>query len=74
MMRIITKNIDNEKYSQIFLFKEDINSQELTEQINRLKKSGNKIAVFISGNQDLFPIIKENIFHTFDNIQRSNIK
>lgn len=74
MMKTITKNIDNEKYSQIFLFKEDINSQKLTEEINRLKKSGNKIAVFISGNQDLFPIIKENIFHTFDNIQRFNIK
>lgn len=73
MMKVITKNIDNKNYSQIFIFREDINSQELMNQIDSLKKNGNKVAIFISGNKDLLPIIKENIFYTFDNSQKVTI-
>lgn len=66
-MKITTTNIKNENYIQIFLLKEELNKPEIESQIKSLKKIGNKVSIFISGNEDLFQIIKKNIFYTFDN-------
>ncbi len=37
-MKIITTNIKNKKYTQIFLHKEDLELPDINEQINNLKK------------------------------------
>ena len=66
-MKITTTIIENENYSQIFVVAEELEKQEIKNEIEKQKKNGNKVAIFISGEEEMLPIIKKNIIYTFGN-------
>ena len=66
-MKITTTIIENENYSQIFVVAEELEKQEIKNEIEKQKKKGNKVAIFISGKEEMLPIIKKNIIYTFGN-------
>lgn len=66
-MKIATEIIDNESYSQVFVNKEDLEKKEIQDKIHELKVKGNKVGIFISGREEILPIIKNNIIYTFGN-------
>ena len=66
-MKIATKIIDNESYSQVFVNREELEKKEIQNEINELKKKGNKVGIFISGSEEILPILKNNIIYTFGN-------
>ncbi len=66
-MKITTKIINNESYSQVFVNKEELEKKEIRDKINELKIKGNKVGIFISGGEEILPILKNNIICTFGN-------
>ena len=66
-MRITTTTIENENYSQIFVEKNEMEQKKIRDEIEKLKKKGNKVAVFVSGNDEMLRIIRNNIIYTFEN-------
>lgn len=66
-MKITTTIIENENYSQIFLVAEELEKEEIKNEIEEQKKKGNKVAIFISGKEEMLPIIKKNVIYTFGN-------
>ena len=66
-MKITTKIIEGESYSQVFLNKEELKKKEVQDKINELKIKGNKVGIFISGSEEKLPILKNNIIYTFGN-------
>ncbi len=66
-MKITTTIIENENYSQIFIEEKEIKQKKIKEEIERLKQSGNKVAIFVSGKEEMLRIIKKNIIYTFKN-------
>lgn len=66
-MKITTTMIENENYSQIFVEKTEMGQKEVKDKIEKLKKNGNKVAIFISGKEEMLPIIKKNIIYTSGN-------
>ena len=66
-MKITTTIIESENYSQIFVVSEEIEKEEIKNEIEKQKKKGNKVAIFISGKEEILPIIKKNIIYTFGN-------
>lgn len=66
-MKITTKIIEGESYSQVFINKEELETKEIKDKINELKKKGNKVGIFISGSEEIIPILKNNIIYTFGN-------
>ena len=66
-MKITTTIIENENYSQIFVVAAELEKEEIKNEIEKQKKKGNKVAIFISGKEELLPIIKKNIIYTFGN-------
>ena len=66
-MRITTTTIENENYSQIFVEKNEMEQKEIRDEIERLKKKGNKVAIFVSGKDEMIRIIRNNIIYTFEN-------
>ena len=66
-MKIATKIIEGESYAQVFLNKEELEKKEIQDKINELKKKGNKVGIFISGSDEILPILKNNIIYTFGN-------
>lgn len=66
-MKIATKIIEGESYSQVFLNKEELEKKEIQDKISKLKKKGNKVGIFISGSEEILPILKNNIIYTFGN-------
>ncbi len=66
-MKITTTIIENENYSQIFVVASELEKEEIKNEIEKQKKKGNKVAIFISGKEELLPIIKKNIIYTFGN-------
>ena len=66
-MRITTTTIENENYSQIFVEKNEMEQKEIKDEIERLKKKGNKVAIFVSGKDEMLQIIRNNIIYTFEN-------
>lgn len=66
-MKITTKIIEGENYSQVFLNKEELKKKEVQDKINELKIKGNKVGIFISGSEEILPILKNNIIYTFGN-------
>ena len=66
-MKIAIKIIDNESYSQVFVNKEELGKKEIQDKIHELKVKGNKVGIFISGREEILPIIKNNIIYTFGN-------
>ncbi len=66
-MKITTTIIESENYSQIFVVSEELEKEEIKNEIEKQKKKGNKVAIFISGKEEILPIIKKNIIYTFGN-------
>ena len=66
-MKITTTIIKNENYSQIFVIAQELDKEEIKNEIEKQKKKGNKVAIFISGKEEMLPIIKKNIIYTFGN-------
>ena len=66
-MKITTTIIENENYSQIFVEEQEIKQKKIKEEIEKLKQSGNKVAIFVSGKEEMLRIIKKNIIYTFGN-------
>lgn len=66
-MKITTTIIENESYSQIFVNTEELQKKEIKKEIDEQKKKGNKVAIFISGKEEMLQIIKKNIIYTFGN-------
>lgn len=66
-MKVTTTTIENENYSQIFVEKTEMEQKEVKDEIEKLKKNGNKVAIFISGKEEMLSIIKKNIIYTFGN-------
>lgn len=66
-MKITTTIIENENYSQIFVVASELEKEEIKNEIEKQKKKGNKVAIFISGKEEMLPIIKKNIIYTFGN-------
>lgn len=66
-MKIATKIIEGESYSQVFVNKEELEKKEVKDKIHELKVKGNKVGIFISGMEEILPIIKNNIIYTFGN-------
>ena len=64
-MRITTTTIENENYSQIFVEKNEMEQKKVKDEIEKLKKKGNKVAIFISGKEEMLQIIRNNIIYTF---------
>ena len=64
-MKITTTITENENYSQIFVEAEELEKEEIKNEIEKQKKKGNKVAIFISGKEGMLPIIKKNIIYTF---------
>lgn len=72
-MKITTKAVNNENYSQVFVNREELEKCEIQNKINELKAKGNKVAIFISGKEEMLPIIQKNIIYTFENMENSVI-
>ncbi len=66
-MKIATKIIEGESYSQVFINKQELDKKDIQDKINELKKKGNKVGIFISGSEEILPILKNNIIYTFEN-------
>lgn len=66
-MRITTTTIENENYSQIFVEKNEMEQKKIRDEIEKLKKKGNKVAIFVSGKDEMLRIIRNNIIYTFEN-------
>ncbi len=66
-MKITTTMVENENYSQIFVEKKEMEQKKVKDEIEKLKKRGDKVAIFISGKEEMLPIIKKNIIYTFGN-------
>ena len=66
-MKITTTTIENENYSQIFVEKNEMEQKEIKDEIETLKKKGNKVAIFVSGKDEMLQIIRKNIIYTFKN-------
>lgn len=66
-MKITTTIVNDKSYSQIFATAEELKKKEIKRKIEKQKKNGNKIAIFVSGNEEMLPIIKKNIIYTFGN-------
>ena len=66
-MRITTTIIENENYSQIFVEKNEMEQKKIRDEIEKLKKKGNKVAIFVSGKDEMLRIIRNNIIYTFEN-------
>lgn len=66
-MKITTTIIENENYSQIFVVAPELEKEEIKNEIEKQKKKGNKVAIFISGKEEMLPIIEKNIIYTFEN-------
>ena len=66
-MKITTTIIENENYSQIFVVASELEKEEIKNEIEKQKKKGNKVAIFISEKEEMLPIIKKNIIYTFGN-------
>ena len=64
-MRITTTTIENENYSQIFVEKNEMEQKKIRDEIEKLKKKGNKVAIFVSGKDEMLQIIRNNIVYTF---------
>ena len=67
-MRITTTTVENENYSQIFIEKNEMEQKKIRDEIEKLKKKGNKVAIFVSGKDEMLRIIRNNIIYTFENI------
>ncbi len=65
-MKITTTIVENNKYSQIFVEKDEMQQKKVKDKIELLKKQGHKIAIFVSGNDEILEIIK-NIIYIFNN-------
>ena len=66
-MRITTTTVENENYSQIFVEKNEMEQKKIRDEIEKLKKKGNKVAIFVSGKDEMLRIIRNNIIYTFEN-------
>ena len=66
-MRITTTTVENENYSQIFVEKNEMEQKKIRDEIENLKKKGNKVAIFVSGKDEMLRIIRNNIIYTFEN-------
>ena len=66
-MKITTTTIENKNYSQIFVEKNEMEQKKTRDEIERLKKKGNKVAIFVSGKDEMLRIIRNNIIYTFEN-------
>ena len=66
-MRITTTTVENENYSQIFIEKNEMEQKKIRDEIEKLKKKGNKVAIFVSGKDEMLRIIRNNIIYTFEN-------
>ena len=66
-MKITTTIIENENYSQIFVEKNEMEQKKIRDEIERLKKKGDKVAIFVSGKDEMLRIIRNNIIYTFEN-------
>ena len=66
-MRITTTTIENENYSQIFVEKNEMEQKKIRDEIEKLKKKGNKVAIFVSGKDEMLRIIRNNIIYKFKN-------
>ena len=66
-MRITNTTIENENYLEIFVEKKEMEQKKIRDEIERLKKKGNKIAIFVSGKDEMLRIIRNNIIYTFEN-------
>lgn len=64
-MKITTTIIKNETYSQIFVEAGELEKKKIKDEIEKQKKNGNKLAIFVSGKEEMLPIIKKNIIYTF---------
>ena len=67
LMKITTTIIENENYSQIFVEKNEMEQKEIRDEIEKLKKKGNKVAIFVSGKDEMLRIIRNDIIYTFEN-------
>ena len=72
-MKITTTIIENQSYSQIFVDEEEIKNKEIKNEIEEQKKKANKVAIFVSGKEEMLQIIKKNIIYTFGNTENSLI-
>lgn len=66
-MRITTTTVENENFSQIFVEKNEMEQKKIRDEIEKLKKKGNKVAIFVSGKDEMLRIIRNNIIYTFEN-------
>ena len=41
--------------------------KKIRDEIEKLKKKGNKVAIFVSGKDEMLRIIRNNIIYTFEN-------
>ena len=72
-MKITTTTIENENYLQIFVEKKEMEQKKIRDDIERLKKKGNKVAIFVSGEDDMIRIIKNNIILYMSNVAKRSI-
>ena len=72
-MKITTTIIENQSYSQIFVDEEELKNKEIKNEIEKEKKKANKVAIFVSGKEEMLQIIKKNIIYTFGNTENSLI-
>lgn len=64
-MKITNTIINNKSYSQIFVELKELEKNEVKSEIEKRKQNGDKVAIFVLGNEEILPIIKKNIIYTF---------
>ena len=58
-MKIISNEIENNRYVQIYLTKEELEKKEIKEIITKYKEKKYKIGVFVTGKENYPEIIEK---------------
>lgn len=57
-MRIFKSKHKGLEFCQIYATKDELQNAEIQEKINNIKKSGSRVATFVSGNNEYVKIIE----------------
>ena len=57
-MRFLKSNHNSIEFYQIYTTKEELQSEEMQKKIDDIKKSGSRVAIFVSGDNEYLKIIE----------------
>ena len=58
-MQIISNEIENNKYMQIYLTEKELKTQETKDKIKKYKKQKYKIGIFVTGKENYPEVLKK---------------